>query len=253
MTIEKKMKLEITHSFPPEIIREILLKATVKSLLRCKCVCKEWYSLISDQNFIKTHCTLSSTNDINCAHHRLIYNTHEQENNLYSCSLYDVLFDKPAINVLLFKYPLQRTQALLIVGSCNRLVLLYVEDDDGYELFIYNPSTRIWNGLPYHRGFFCERYCYSFGYDESTHDYKIVEMFTTIEVNRVNIYSLKTRKWKIIGDFSYEYPFDGCGIFSNGALHWVAYSDSPRTERIVSIDLAKDPFAGCGIWYKVLC
>ncbi|GJR49527.1 F-box associated domain containing protein [Tanacetum coccineum] len=67
-------------------------------------------------------------------------------------------------------------------------------------------------------------------------------MFITNDVNRVNIYSLKTGKWKIIGDFSYEYPFDGCGIFSNGALHWVAYSDSPRTERIVSLDLAKETY-----------
>ncbi|GKD61791.1 F-box associated domain containing protein, partial [Tanacetum coccineum] len=232
----------LTHSFPPEIIREILLKATVKSLLRCKSVCKEWYSLISDQNFIKTHYTLSSTNNINYQHHRLIYTTEERENHLYIYPLYDVLFDKPAINVLLLKNPLQRTRALSIVGSCNGLVCLFVEDDD-YDFFIYNPSTRIWNGLPFHRDdgydYDYEPNWYSFGYDESTDDYKIVEMSTTKEVC---IYSLKTGKWKIISEYSYGYTENACGIFSNGALHWVALDDSYHLVKDSWTKLASFPY-----------
>ncbi|PWA88861.1 F-box associated interaction domain-containing protein [Artemisia annua] len=95
---------------------------------------------------------------------------------------------------------------------------------------------------------------YSFGYDESTDDYKIVEMCTTVEIldlyastetiEEVNIYSLKTGKWKNLGDFSYRDPLIGSGIFSNGALHWVAYDllDSSYTQRIVSLDLAKETY-----------
>ncbi|GJY47009.1 F-box associated domain containing protein [Tanacetum coccineum] len=249
------MTLEIAHWFPPEIIREILLKLPVESLLRCKSVSKDWYSLISDQNFIKTHYTLSSTNNINYAQHRLIYNTFDQKINLISCPLYDVLFHKSVSNMLLLENPLQRPQfqwaginivGINIVGSCNGLVCLCARDyDDNNDLFIYNPSTRIWNELP-----FCNRKSqpdrYSFVYDESTDDYKIVELDDFCFGNRPNIikwkiYSLKTGKWRNIGDFPYEYnyPLNCCGIFSNGALHWVACDES-STQRIVSLDLAKE-------------
>ncbi|GKC72144.1 F-box associated domain containing protein, partial [Tanacetum coccineum] len=84
---------------------------------------------------------------------------------------------------------------------------------------------------------------YSFGYDESTDDYKIVELAQTLPyIIKGQIYSLKTGKWKNLGDFSYEYPLNRSGIFSNGALHWVAYGVSPRTQRIVSLDLAKENY-----------
>nr|GFA36221.1 hypothetical protein [Tanacetum cinerariifolium] len=69
----------------------------------------------------------------------------------------------------------------------------------------------------------------------------MVEMSTTKEVN---IYSLKTGKWKIGGDYSYGYTENACGIFSNGALHWVALDDSSSsyTQRIVSRDLSTETY-----------
>lgn len=60
---------------------------------------------------------------------------------------------------------------------------------------------------------------------------------STVEI--VNIYSLKTGKWKNLGDFCYQYPLKDCGIFSNGALHWVV---NETTQRIVSLDLAKETY-----------
>ncbi|GKC70050.1 F-box associated domain containing protein [Tanacetum coccineum] len=75
--------------FPPEIIREILLKASVKSLLRCKSVCKEWIRL-------------------------------------KSCPLNDVLFDNSVNNAL--KYPFKSsTRSVRIVGSCNGLLCIVVQ------------------------------------------------------------------------------------------------------------------------------
>ncbi|GKA87920.1 zinc finger, CCHC-type containing protein, partial [Tanacetum coccineum] len=49
--------------------------------------------------------------------------------------------------------------------------------------------------------------------------------------------------WKNINDFPYEDPLNSCGMFSNRALHWVTVSDdSPETQRIVSLDLAKETY-----------
>ncbi|GJT69874.1 F-box associated domain containing protein [Tanacetum coccineum] len=264
------MTLEISHSFPPDIIREILLRLSVESLLRCKSVCKEWYSLISDQHFIKTHYNLSSTNDINFAHHRLIYNTFEQRNNLYSCPLYDVLFDESVNNATQLEYPLQQTRSrgFRIVGSCNGLLCILV--NDGNTLFIYNPSTRITNILPGSKqGAGSCTISYGFGYDETTHDYKVVKIWRcdrTWPYWGTRIYSLKTRSWKEIGCFPLANPLID-GKFLNGALHWTSWSDWGD---IASLDLGKESYGellqpeydeGCkiltlgvfGEWLCVLC
>uniref|UniRef100_A0A2N9I433 F-box domain-containing protein n=1 Tax=Fagus sylvatica TaxID=28930 RepID=A0A2N9I433_FAGSY len=42
-------------ALPKDVIIEILSRLPAKSLLRFKCVCKEWCSIIQDQVFIETH------------------------------------------------------------------------------------------------------------------------------------------------------------------------------------------------------
>ncbi|PWA57536.1 F-box associated interaction domain-containing protein [Artemisia annua] len=244
-----------SHLFPPEIIREILLKvATVKSLLRCKAVCKDWYSLISDQHFVKAHYTLSSTN-INYKHHRLIYNIYKDDYHLISCPLYDVLFDGSVNNALLLE-----NRGFRIVGSCNGLTCLLHSDN---TLFIYNPSTRTTNVLSRWAGWSTE--LYGFGYDETTHDYKVVKIYPgnlRTPYWGTNIYSLKAGSWKAIGRFPFVNPFNDA-MFLNGALHWV--TDDARD--IVSLDLGKETYGEVlqpeydegskrltlGVWGEWLC
>uniref|UniRef100_M1AZM8 F-box family protein n=1 Tax=Solanum tuberosum TaxID=4113 RepID=M1AZM8_SOLTU len=48
--------------FLEDSIREILLRSPVKSLLRFKCVCKNWYTLIKNPNFIREHLNFSKNN-----------------------------------------------------------------------------------------------------------------------------------------------------------------------------------------------
>nr|GEV42563.1 hypothetical protein [Tanacetum cinerariifolium] len=242
MTLE-----EISHSFPPEIIREILLKLPVESLLRCKSVCKEWYSLISEQHFITTHYTLSSgTNNINYEQHRrLVFNTNYGcgQKYLINCPLYDVLFDKSVSNALLLENPLQRPQfqRIRIVGSCNGLLCLLVDEDADYNMFIYNPTTRRSNLLPCSERTGSFWGFYGFGYGELSNDYKVIITETDSKMSTM-IYSLKTGKWKEIGHFSCARPLDD-GKLVNGVLHWVAgkskFSDSCK---IVSLYLANETY-----------
>ena len=42
-------------AFPSELLDEILYRLPVKHLLRCKCVSKEWCSLIDSTPFAKKH------------------------------------------------------------------------------------------------------------------------------------------------------------------------------------------------------
>ncbi|PWA83181.1 F-box associated interaction domain-containing protein [Artemisia annua] len=242
--IKKKSK-RISNWIPTEIILEIMLKLPVESLLRCKSVCKEWYSLISDQSFIKTHYTLSSTNNINYEHHRLIYNTFEQRNNLKVCPLSNLMFDKSVNNALLLENPLQQTrsQRISIVGSCNGLVCLLVEDDN--NLFISNPCTRTSNILPCSKqGAVSWGVSYGFGYDEMTHDYKVVKIRRckpTWSYWGTMIYSVKAGSWKKIGRFPCAYPSNDVK-FLNGALHWGAGDVGSGSWHIVSLDLGKETY-----------
>ncbi|XP_076891863.1 F-box/kelch-repeat protein At3g23880-like [Bidens hawaiensis] len=233
-----------TITIPTEIIVEILLKLpTVNSLLRCKSVCKSWRSLISDPHFIKSHLAISTSNNNHYAHHRLVFST-RWSTMLKSCTLYDLLYDSSAASALnIDDFPFKHHRdTVAVVGSCNGLVCVAVE---GYVLYIWNPSTRKSNRLPpsdYKKklGYVP----YGFGYQESTDDYKVVELYREFNDKReifVKIYSLKTGNWKTIGVFPHRFSFTCRGNFSNGAFHWAAKKSS-ESWTIVSLDLANETY-----------
>nr|XP_043629746.1 F-box/kelch-repeat protein At3g23880-like [Erigeron canadensis] len=252
MTLEQAEKMVESVPLPKakdDIILEILLRFPVKSLLRCKSVCKSWRSLISNPLFIKSHLKLSSTN---IAHHRLIF-TYNKEKNLRTCPLDDIVFEKSVVNSLDqvcpsdgrwksgYAFPLK------IIGSCNGLVCIVFFRSEGNILFIWNPSTKISTRLystfdmsPPPAG--KENVVYGFAYDKATDDYKIVAV-SLCDQNKVIMYSLKTRNWKQIGDFPNGYPVNMSGVFSNGFLHWMAtptpreYNEPIYLCTIVSLDL----------------
>lgn len=90
------------------------------------------------------------------------------------------------------------------------------------------------------------KYCdmFGFGYDESNNDYKVVAIdFIYIDGdtydNIVHIYSLKTGKWKRIGDLTHGIPVTKYIKYVNGALHWAVCNDlEPWT--VVSLDLSNE-------------
>jgi hypothetical protein len=55
------MKMNPLQYLPHELIIQILLRLPVKSLLRFKCVCKLWLTLISDAHFANSHFQITAT------------------------------------------------------------------------------------------------------------------------------------------------------------------------------------------------
>ncbi|CAI9771352.1 unnamed protein product [Fraxinus pennsylvanica] len=109
---------------------------------------------------------------------------------------------------------------LRIVGSCNGLVCLVL---DLNTVIILNPATRKSRELPISsiNGFDKE---YGFAYDESTDEYKFVEIgFTIDDLDEINaffkVYSSKIDSCRIIDDPP-GFVFTGCGVCVNGAIHW---------------------------------
>lgn len=54
-TLSEAQMSKSNADLPEDLIREVLLRVPVKSLLVCKSVCKPWLSTISNPNFIKSH------------------------------------------------------------------------------------------------------------------------------------------------------------------------------------------------------
>ena len=46
-----------------DVVEDILVQLNVNDLLRCKSVCKSWYSLISSPRFVKAHLKTTYVNN----------------------------------------------------------------------------------------------------------------------------------------------------------------------------------------------
>ena len=123
--------------FPYELIENILLRISVKNLLRYKCVSKSWYSLIDDLYCVKKHLEdhVKSTTDLG-----LIVKENYDDNWLGMVNLDDMFrhgrCDRLRVDI---------DDMDNIVGSCNGLVCLSTES---YNLTIWNPSTGKAYSLP---------------------------------------------------------------------------------------------------------
>ncbi|GKC34372.1 F-box protein CPR1-like protein, partial [Tanacetum coccineum] len=194
-----------------DVVEEILVKLDVEDLLRCKTVCKSWYSLISSNLFVKFHLK-------------------------HLC--------KTRIRLLLEKDPTRPKLLLacIIVGSSNGLVCV---SDDIAQFLVTNPSTREvkkLQSLPYNdRG----KSCRGFGYDSSTDDYKVVVGTNEgLHHVRFQVLTLKSNIWKFIGELNYiSRARFGSGLLYNEALHWFM-ADPNNNNKIVilSFDLSHESF-----------
>ncbi|GKC68084.1 F-box associated domain containing protein [Tanacetum coccineum] len=114
---DKQKSKRINESIPKllkEIIIQILLKLPLESLSRCKSVCKEWLSLISEQSFIKSHLALSKNK------HFLF----KKSDGVHTCLINGLLSDNPITKLLGTRIPLIADDYARVVGSCNGLLCI---------------------------------------------------------------------------------------------------------------------------------
>ncbi|GJR74069.1 putative F-box domain containing protein [Tanacetum coccineum] len=195
-----------------DVAVEVLLRLPVIDLIRCKSVCKSWYSLISSPSFIITHYKFSHKEDKNNKQHanrRFVY---------YLSS---------------------------IQGSSNGLVCISSYDN---QICLTNPSTREIRNLQkppmLTKNVSHVDSRYGFGYDSSTDDYKLVMSINQgSDGTLVQILSLKSNVWKLFGHVNYGFHDSKPGILFNGALHWFWYNANDIYKKyIMCFDLAKEEF-----------
>ncbi|KAJ1410227.1 Galactose oxidase/kelch, beta-propeller [Sesbania bispinosa] len=222
---------------PYDIIINVLQRVPVKSLIRFKCVAKDWAKLLETPYFIEQHLH------------------HSSHNNLYlllQCAL-------PSPSILIgpdFKFhkPPQFTSPPgRIIGSCNGLLCLR-HTEQPPMLSLWNPATRQVKHVPetlidvktnsYHVGF---------GFSPLVNDYKMLRISVFDEdqflspyeamVNRAEVYSLTTGSWKEIDASNLQSLYLVTNpVTVNGAIFWHAISSYYGYGFVVSFDIGEEAF-----------
>ncbi|XP_022760909.1 F-box/kelch-repeat protein At3g23880-like [Durio zibethinus] len=189
------------NHIPQDITDQILPYLPVKSLIRFKCASKSWRSLISSPPFTRNHFERASSQDPKIIAQKILIVS--LPCGLKSLDLEKSLFDDEDAMISLRFPPIEPCNRVKILGSCNGLVCLNLDND---------ASTYTGSG---------------FGYDSSSNDYKLV-----LEIDRrLVIFSLAKSSWSMRQDRWWPRSAIGKGVYSNGALHWHIFNG------IISFDL----------------
>ncbi|PNY08796.1 F-box/kelch-repeat protein [Trifolium pratense] len=249
---EKKKKT--LPSLPEELIIQILLRLPVKFLIRFKCVCKSWFSLISDPHFTNSHFQLSAATPTR----RVLFIVQSQYVETESIDLEASLNSDSSSTSLYLNFMFSESgYELEIKGSCRGFILLH-----GYfNIYLWNPSTGIHKKLPLSRyGCTCSTYTYNrnyfygFGYDHLTDDYLLVSLSQDPKLantKHFEFFSLRANTWKEIeGDFPYCNASDDpkrVGTLFNGAIYWYGFRHDLRYDVIVAFDLMERKLLEMGL------
>ncbi|KAF7849424.1 hypothetical protein BT93_L0807 [Corymbia citriodora subsp. variegata] len=194
---------------PDEITADILLRLPAKSLVRFRCVCKSWNSLLASTSFVEAYRDRwSKSGD----RYLLKYDTNGSSRvGIYELGSHSLASLDPSFNANNGRYE--------IVSSSNGIVCLSTYDENDYtgsEIFLWNPSTNERRRLPRPHFLVSELIGFGFGFDPSSGgghlgDFKVVNVRTESgffmgRCSQVEVYSLRRNSWKPISE---AFP---CGI-----------------------------------------
>ena len=238
--MEKKTDMYLPH----ELIIQIMLRLPVKSLIRFKCVCKSWLSLISDPHFAKSHFALSTATHTN----RIVFMSTlalETRSIDFEASLND---DSASTSLNLNFMTPESYSNLEIKSSCRGFIVLTCSS----SIYLWNPSTGHHKQIPFPPSNLDAKYScclYGFGYDHSRDDYLVVLVSydTSIDLVEDNIsshlkfFSLRANTWNEIecpgfGKYSH-FPYYMNATLFNGTIHWFSFRHDLSMDVIVGFDL----------------
>ncbi|XP_026402658.1 F-box/kelch-repeat protein At3g06240-like [Papaver somniferum] len=239
-------------SVTEEIYLEILLRVPVRSTFTCKCVCKTWFSIISNPSFVKMHLNLTIQRNNPTLMLKGCNDNSEDEftNAVYSIG-YDTLLSpvtdsaddvfelddpfKPLVNYVNLK------------GSCNGLLCLGYGNDSEEFFCLWNPATKEIKIIPKSPTEYEDVHSevFDFVYDWKTDDYKLI-ILVIFEGDKdrclVDVYSLASNSWRVNKPPPpYMFPFRReIGEIVNGALHWLCKTPDGCSTLVISLDVSDE-------------
>ncbi|KAJ9552393.1 hypothetical protein OSB04_016438 [Centaurea solstitialis] len=237
------------EALPAELTMDILSRLPVKTIIRCKLVCKKWRNFVSDSFFVNLHLSRSP----------LVLMIQEKDKYSYFPGIlkwmeiehkvdhHDLRYD-PLMSLDLNMISVFQNSLINQMGSVNGFICLWqfspkLKFSDTY---ICNPVTREIMILPrqqqnYKQGF--STVAYGFGVTSLTVEYKVVRIFKSSRpsVLEADVYTLGTGQWRSLGPVPYRL-YGSRGEFLNDRFHWIVYKKKDSPERICTFDLTSETF-----------
>ncbi|KAF5818739.1 putative F-box domain-containing protein [Helianthus annuus] len=193
-----------------EIIKEILSRLPVKSILRFKSVSKPWLSCISDPTFTKLHLTRAS------AAHRTALFISAYDDSTRKLHLLSAPHDGGPVTHLMTldnACSTDFTEAEHLNGLVLFTSMKPFSDYDHAQVFVINPSTHSIFKLSYPDFLINVKGVvrYSFAFNECTNEHKILMMRIFFEptITEIMIFSLSNYSWRKISPIAMDHPV-GC-------------------------------------------
>ncbi|XP_028793302.1 F-box/kelch-repeat protein At3g17530-like [Neltuma alba] len=239
-----------TPYFPEEIIRGILIRLPVKSLIRFQCVSKKWKNLIKRPSFVDDHLRRSAHQYPSL----LLWRQHGTSRP-WQLRLMD-----SEMHVRELQIPPSLRDSKLnvkIVGSCNGLVCAEIKQyynrsasrNFRKSILLWNPATGEVKQIPRTRTYETTEWdCIGFGFSPIVNDYKIVQIHVTIHYGSpIEVYSLSTDSWKEIGTENLKgVRPNGEWVTVNGRMFWRTLRGKVGGKEqgyfILSFDIATEVF-----------
>ncbi|CAI9783760.1 unnamed protein product [Fraxinus pennsylvanica] len=206
---------------PEDVIMDILSRLPVKTLLRFRCVCTQWCTLISYPSFASLHLSRSVSNP---TRHSIL--VHRLCNPLMSFD--PVAFAPVKKSNLALDQAYNIYQEIIYVGSINGLVCI-AKFRYGW-ISVWNPSTRFVKELPPTTEVPI-MFSIGFGWDPAVNDYKVVRLccrhsslITWVEVWSARPTLPSWRKIKV--DRNLYVGRLICDVILEGFTYWIVGSDS---------------------------
>lgn len=233
----KKKEEKTAPYLPLELIIQILLWLPVKSLLRFKCVCKSWFSLISDTHFANSHFQITAKHS-----RRVLFMLNHVPTTL---SLdFEALHCDNAVSEIPNPIPnfVEPPCDSLDTNSSSCRGFIFLHNDP--DLFIWNPSTRVYKQIPLSPNDSNSFHClYGFGYDQLRDDYLVVSVTCQelMDYPCLRFFSLRDNTWKELEAAHSPYVLYASdnivGSLFNGAIHWLVVRGDIKRQVIIAFDL----------------
>ncbi|WMV15600.1 hypothetical protein MTR67_008985 [Solanum verrucosum] len=209
--------------FPREIISNILSRLPVKTLLRFRCVSKQWRNLISKPDFIASHFRHSSSSQFSGS--SILIGSRHHESNHHVVSLYN-----PPESVVQVDSPFPCFfPNMYIVGPCNGFICLF-NPPWGELITLWNPAMRkykmveLTDSLPRQGLHFLASIGMAFDFQQN--DLLILRIFCVgimyAVPNHVEMYSSKSGKWKKLkNEMIFHILEFTCNVIVKGVAYWL--------------------------------
>ncbi|XP_074267205.1 F-box/kelch-repeat protein At3g06240-like [Silene latifolia] len=265
--VNKKKRTTSIKYLPLEIWTQILARMPSKTLLRFRCVCKPWCSVIDDGDFIYLHLQLSNMN--NNSKNKLFvafdiarWGRRRKGGDLMTIRRADNL-RKTGHNLMSSSGTDDFPQSHDIGLSCNGLILMWqLIDNKPKKLRLWNPSIRKSLLIPpcpipsnlHHRTEFV------FGFAPSTKEHKILAITFDENPNTqpkdmfFAVYTLSDQQWTVRNNglinversclelICWSYYNSSNNVFFQGAVHSIGNDYRNNKNYLISLDFDLEKF-----------